>query len=400
MITTGEDPSYVVFLTDGLPTVGETNELKIARNCQDANRNGARLISFGVGFDVNSRLLDRLTRENNGQSEYVKPNENIETIVGNLYKKISAPVLAKMNLTINFPSAIASDGDVTNRIYPQKLTDLFAGSQLVVVGRYKKSGPAKFKLTGQVSKKEEAYEFDVNFAERGQHNSYQFVRQLWAVRRIGEIIDLIDMNGRNEELIKELVALSIRHGIVTPYTSYLADENQRPNQLSDFRQNNLDAGVAFDSLEKMSTGEEGFGLRMRKQEMKNAELASSPAPASAVGGAGGGGGGDLKMPATLNRPVPAIGGKAFEESESGLARGVRKVGNVTIYQRGNLLIADNAAQIDVEKDQSITKIKKFSDEYFQLIATNSADENLIISQQEKEELLIVLRGKAYLIQQP
>ncbi len=392
MITTGDDPPYVVFLTDGLPTVGETNELRIAKNCQEANKFGARLISFGVGFDVNSRLLDRLARENSGQSEYVTPNENIETVVGNLYKKISAPVLTKLDLKFNFPSAVATDGDVANRIYPQKLTDLFSGSQLVVVGRYKKSGPAKIKLSGQVSKKEEAFEFDVNLAERGQHNSNQFVRQLWAVRRIGEIIDLIDLNGRNEELVNELVELSIRHGIVTPYTSYLADENQRANQLSDFRGNAEEAAQSFGGLERQASGAEAFGLRLRKQEMKNADLAAQ-LPASAalparerpsVGlGGGGGGGGD---------------GEATGP-QSGL-QGIRKVGNVTIYQRGNLLIADNASKIDIEKDQTVTKIKKFSDEYFKLIEQNTADENLIIAQQEHEEMLIVLRGKAYLIQQP
>ena len=51
-----------------------------------------------------------------------------------------------------------------------------------------------------------------------------FVEKLWAVRRIGEIIDELDLNGQNQELVNELVALSIKHGILTPYTSFLADE--------------------------------------------------------------------------------------------------------------------------------------------------------------------------------
>ena len=48
---------------------------------------------------------------------------------------------------------------------------------------------------------------------------------LWATRRIGEIIDELDLNGQNKELVDELVALSLEHGIMTPYTSFLADEN-------------------------------------------------------------------------------------------------------------------------------------------------------------------------------
>ena len=93
-------PSYVIFLTDGLPTVGEMNESTIAKHAAAANRIRARLFAFGVGYDVNSRLLDRLARDNFGRSEYVRPNENIETAVSSLYRRIGAPVMTDVELTI------------------------------------------------------------------------------------------------------------------------------------------------------------------------------------------------------------------------------------------------------------------------------------------------------------
>ncbi len=71
-------PSYVIFLTDGLPTAGETNEMKIVAHATQWNKVRARVFAFGVGYDVNSRLLDKLVRANYGQSEYVRPNEDIE----------------------------------------------------------------------------------------------------------------------------------------------------------------------------------------------------------------------------------------------------------------------------------------------------------------------------------
>jgi Ca-activated chloride channel family protein len=70
-------PNFVIFLTDGLPTVGETNEQKIAANAKQHNNVKARLFVFGVGYDLNARLLDKLSRENFGLSQYVRPNENI-----------------------------------------------------------------------------------------------------------------------------------------------------------------------------------------------------------------------------------------------------------------------------------------------------------------------------------
>jgi Ca-activated chloride channel family protein len=78
MIADDSRPGYVLFLTDGLPTASETNELRIAENARAANKYHARVFAFGVGFDVNARLLDRLSGGNGGTSEYVRPDEDLE----------------------------------------------------------------------------------------------------------------------------------------------------------------------------------------------------------------------------------------------------------------------------------------------------------------------------------
>ncbi|NIN00443.1 MAG: VWA domain-containing protein, partial [candidate division Zixibacteria bacterium] len=56
--------SFVIFLTDGLPTVGQTDINTILTNVKDANRSSTRIFVFGVGYDVNTRLLDRLAQDN------------------------------------------------------------------------------------------------------------------------------------------------------------------------------------------------------------------------------------------------------------------------------------------------------------------------------------------------
>ncbi|NQU24769.1 MAG: VWA domain-containing protein, partial [Candidatus Nealsonbacteria bacterium] len=131
-------PNYVLFLTDGLPTAGETNEQKIVSNSKTANKIRARIFSFGVGYDVNSRLLDRLVRENFGQSEYVRPDEDIEDRVGRLYNRIESPVMTDVQITFDIDAVRTEHGKPVNRVYPSGSFDLFAGEQLVVVGRYKK----------------------------------------------------------------------------------------------------------------------------------------------------------------------------------------------------------------------------------------------------------------------
>lgn len=397
-------PAYIVFLTDGLPTEGETDELKIAENARLANRYGARLISFGVGYDVNSRLLDRLTRENHGQSEYVRPDEDIEASVARLYGKISSPVLSGMTVDFGFDTVRADAGELVNRMYPKGVTDLFAGSQLVLIGRYRESGAVTVNVKGKVGDKEETFRFDMNLSPKGEFSSYGFVRQLWAARRIGEIIDLIDLNGSNPELIQELVELSTKHGIVTPYTSYLADENEALHSLANAERN---LGVARDNLSMLADagGESGFNQRASKQAYRIAgslEAAEGAAAGSyfqsapASGGAPVMGGRGLGVQQQLGQ----AGGESTRITMSGqFPQGLRKVGNVTLYVRGQTVVAENAASVDLEKEKdSIVELKQFSDGYFELVKANTADENLILAEQRDGETLVVsLRGKTYRI---
>src|SRR5204863_1959169 len=87
----------VVFLTDGLPTVGETDPERLADQAE-RSRGPFRVFAFGIGYDVNTYLLDRLTDRARGVTEYIRPGGDIEQIVGALATKISSPVLTDLAL--------------------------------------------------------------------------------------------------------------------------------------------------------------------------------------------------------------------------------------------------------------------------------------------------------------
>ena len=156
-LTDTKRPNFVLFLTDGLPTVGEQNEATIVANSRERNKVRARIFTFGVGYDLNSRLLDKLAGENFGQSEYVRPNENIETAVSALWRRVSAPVLSDLALKWDLEGLKTEDAQPVNRVYPREPHDLFAGEQLVIVGRYKKPGAAKVSVSGKVGEKERRF---------------------------------------------------------------------------------------------------------------------------------------------------------------------------------------------------------------------------------------------------
>lgn len=387
-------PTFVLFTTDGLPTVGERSEPKIAQTARDANKAGARMLNFGVGYDVNSRLLDRLAREHSGASEYVRPNEDIEVHVSKVYSKISAPVLADVEVKFEFDKVEAEAGPPVNRIYPSDKFDLFAGEQVVVVGRYRHSGVAKVVITGHVGEQTSKFDFPVDFAQASSTSSYGFVEKLWAMRRIGEIIDQLDLNGRNEELVKELVLLSTKHGILTPYTSFLADETSRPTLARGseaFRSNGLAADRRLGDLDQ-ADGQSGVAQRASKQMFKKQSNLAAPAAASKPAG-------EADAPAD---PV-ASGSATYFDAKSDrevVVSTIRQAGNQTAYKRGKRIVTPETADLDIEKDKAqIITIQRYTKEYFELVAKNTADDNQIMTQQAAdEELLVNFRGQAYLIQ--
>src|SRR2546421_6067205 len=91
-----------------------------------------RVFAFGIGYDVNTYLLDRLTERARGLTEYIQPGGDIEHAVGSLATKISSPVLTDLTLR--------AEGAELYDVQPGSLPDLFAGDELVVFGRYRGAG--------------------------------------------------------------------------------------------------------------------------------------------------------------------------------------------------------------------------------------------------------------------
>ncbi len=380
-------PTYVIFLTDGLPTAGETNEMKIVQNAQQANGVRARLFAFGVGYDVNSRLLDRLARAAFGQSQYVRPDEDIEAAVSQLYRRIQSPVMTDVQIEFNMDRQSDASRSPVSRVYPKGTFDLFAGEQLVVVGRYKQAGAAKVVVRGSVDGKQQKFDFPAELVKKSRDETNAFVEKLWAVRRIGEILDELDLNGKNQELIEELVKLSTRHGILTPYTSFFADENTGLHDTAaNLRRTNQRLGAM-----KQSSGYGGFAQRAYKGSLQQAATPNAPAP-TMMGGMGG-------MPASASAsagPMPAdrtgLSLQVAPELEAG-QRTVRTVGNRAFYQRKGQWIDATLTEKQLDKP---TPVKQFSSEYFALIDRHgrALSQYLVFD----EPVIVNLDGKAYLFE--
>ncbi|MBU4271758.1 MAG: VWA domain-containing protein [Planctomycetes bacterium] len=369
-------PSYVVFLTDGLPTAGVTNEMQIVADAKQYNKVRARLFAFGAGYDVNSRLLDKLARENFGQSEFVRPDEDIEDRVSKLYNRIESPVMTDVRLQFVFNETRTEYGNPINRVYPKGSFDLFAGEQLVLVGRYRKPGTAKVTVEGKVGEDLQKLDFPATLAEKSGDESFGFIEKLWAVRRVGEIIDELDLKGKNDELVKELVELATRHGILTPYTSFMADEGVNLRDVSG------NVGVARKRLEALgeASGAGGFAQRAMKGALQNAQRAPS-APADGM----------LGFDSRAGAGIP-FSGKAKRESKQA-AQNVRNIGNRTFFRRDGQWVD---SQVTKEQESSVRCVKQFSDEYFEL--ANTHGRRLSQYMVFDEPVLLNIDDRAYLIE--
>ncbi len=261
----GNNPKMLVFMTDGLPTVGETNVEKIVANFNDSKKavDVLRLFTFGVGYDVNTYLLDKLAAENNGAADYVEPKEDLEIKVSNFFTKVSSPVLTDIDIDWGVAQV--------DLIYPRKMPDLFKGAQIALIGRYRNDNDlrtALLKVTGKNGRETRTFFYEnLKFPMRDEKND--FLPRLWATRRVGWLLEQIRANGENKELRDEIIDLGTRFGIVTPYTSYLAIEGDLPvntRSANDPRNLTPSAGALSSAKRRAETQTGADAVALSKQQ--------------------------------------------------------------------------------------------------------------------------------------
>ncbi len=319
-----------------------------------------------------------MARAGFGRTEFVRPNEDIENAVSQLYNRIGAPAMTDVAITVDVDGRKVEQGPPVNRVYPREAYDLFAGDQLVVVGRYSDPGAAKVTITGKVDGAEKSLDFPAQLTETSADETYAFVEKLWAMRRVGEIIDDIDLNGKNEELTNELVALATKHGILTPYTSFLADDQPtidpggRPMPLAfggrrgeALPQAAAEADRALNALSDAEAGAGRDGVEQRALKGQLREAAQAPAPGIAR--------------------FRRLGAEKEEAVHT-----IQQVGAKTFYRRGEQWVDST---LTPDQEEKLQKIERFSKEYFDLAAKlDSASLKYLALD---GQVVVVLEGQAY-----
>lgn len=350
-------PSVVLFLTDGRPTMGETDSQKILAQVAKQNANGeVRIFVLGVGVRVNAVLLDRLALENHGAPAFVRPRENVELKVSGLYDKIRYPVLTEV--TFRAPDLRSSE------LLPAELPDLFRGSEIAMAGRYAQGGAVEVTLSGKDGALEREFHYVLSAAKKGDGLRNDFPARVWATRRIAELLDAIRLHGkRDPELVTEIVRLSTRFGILTEYTSFLADEAGVSHaELA------VNVGRTLQNLDALVPREVG-GAGFAQSANQIGRRSASQAPPQA---------GAFYLATPGDRDVRKVE-----------VRGVRQVANRTFYHRGRSIGWVDVAVPATARPQEV--VERWSPRFFDLLRTTTAAENTRLAQQGP--LLLEVQGR-------
>ncbi|HET8623565.1 MAG TPA: VIT domain-containing protein [Gemmatimonadales bacterium] len=255
----GNRLSIVLFITDGLPSIGEQMPDRIAASAA-AHRDKRRIFTVGLGHDVNTYLLDRLAAEGHGSAEYVAPNANVEEALGSLAAKIRHPAL----LDLRIDDAPVSFSELT----PARLPDLFHGEELVVFGRYRGRGSGAVALSGERNGRRERFTVEGEFA--GTTHDNDFIPRLWASRRIGDLTRQIRLEG-STALIEQVRDLGLRYGILTEYTSYLVQEPEALARTASPRRQDERDGEARPVAPAAQTGSSAFERARTSAKLREAK---------------------------------------------------------------------------------------------------------------------------------
>jgi len=213
----GDRVGITLFMTDGIPTIDVIDKDQILSAIRKTNQKRNRVFVFGVGSDVNTKLLDLMAEQNRGTRTYIGAGESIEVKVSAFYEKVRYPVLSDLKLQVV--------GLTVFDTYPRALPDLFKGSELLVLGRYTESGQHAIRLTGRMKQATHTFTYETSFPVENAGNG--FIPRLWAMRKVGFLLDQVRLHGAKKELTDSIVALGKRYGIVTPYTSFLVIEDEQ-----------------------------------------------------------------------------------------------------------------------------------------------------------------------------
>jgi Ca-activated chloride channel family protein len=220
----------IMFLTDGLPTVGERREVYIRDLVLSSNPYNRRVFTFGVGYDLNAPLLDGLAEYSLARSVFVSPEDDVEAAITEVFSSLFQPLFTDVGIRSVSTEGIPGEQRTYN-VLPFSIVDLFQGDRLVLIGQYVGKEPFLFEINGNY--RNQFRSFSCSVEQQNGSIKQGFIPRLWSGRFVAQVINEIRQLGADPKLSKyndrlwdlsvAMIELSLNYGILTEYTAFFGD---------------------------------------------------------------------------------------------------------------------------------------------------------------------------------
>jgi len=203
----GDHPFIILLFSDGRPNVGVVNSRTIINNLTANVRPNTSVFAFGAGQPMNRYLLDLLSYRNKGFVRFASDFSSTVSQIAEMIEALSDPLL--INLTGDYGNIRKED------IYPKTLPDLYRGGEILVYGRYGQEEKFSLRILGEARGQQKEYIIDLPFPE--EDNGPDNLPQLWAFRKIYDLIGQMCQEGETPERLAEIQRISRLYDVRTPY---------------------------------------------------------------------------------------------------------------------------------------------------------------------------------------
>jgi Ca-activated chloride channel family protein len=196
----------LVLVTDG--QVG--NESQILRSLSKRIKN-VRIFTLGVDRAVNAGFLKRLAVMGGGACELVESEDRLDEVMDKIHRRIGTPVVTELGLE---GKGLEID---RSSIVPSRLPDVFAGSPVVIRGRYRGKSEGSVTVKGQ-----DAAGIPWEEGIKGAESSDDLARSIWARGYVRDLEDRYDSGHGDSDLAQKITSASLRFSVLCRFTAFLA----------------------------------------------------------------------------------------------------------------------------------------------------------------------------------
>jgi len=199
----------VIFITDG----AVSNELALFKLIHDTPHI-PRLFTVGIGSAPNGYFMRKAAQFGRGSYTYIGKVDEVKAKMSALLEKISRPALR--NIAVQFqPLHLGSIEQ-----YPKKIPDLYYGEPLTIAFKTAMM-PNSMQLFGEQANK--GWHQEVSLSEQQESIG---ITPIWAKAKIEDLLDGLVTGKPPEQVRKNVLATSLSHQVMSPYSSFIAVEQE------------------------------------------------------------------------------------------------------------------------------------------------------------------------------